>query len=115
MISSNQNSGSLNSKLETRNTEHGTFVNNMTADTSLLTRVEDALSQIRPYLEADNGDVSLLGITDELVVMLRFHGACRSCSMSAMTLKAGIEQTILRMVPEIKGVKAVEEADELSS
>lgn len=76
-------------------------------------RVEEALSQLRPYLEADSGNVSLIDITDEMIVRLRFHGACSNCSMSAMTLKAGIEQTILKMVPEIKGVVA--EADEAVS
>lgn len=81
----------------------------MPQDPSLLTRVENALNQLRPYLEADSGDVSLVEITDDMVVRLKFLGACRSCSMSAMTLKAGIEQTILRMVPEIKSVEAIEE------
>ncbi len=72
-------------------------------------RVEEALHQLRPYLEADGGNVSLEEITDDMIVHLRFHGACSSCSMSAMTLKAGIEQTILKMVPEIKSVKALAE------
>ena len=72
-------------------------------------RVEEALSQLRPYLETDNGDVSLVDITDDMVARVRFHGACSSCSMSAMTLKAGIEQTILKMVPEIKRVEALAE------
>ena len=75
----------------------------------LYNRVEEALSQLRPYLEADSGNVSILGITDEMIVRLRFHGSCSSCSMSEMTLKAGIEQAILRMVPEIRGVIAVPE------
>lgn len=75
----------------------------------LHTRVEEALNQLRPYLEADSGNVSLVDITDDNVVRLRFLGACKSCSMSAMTLKAGIEQTILKMVPEIRAVVAVEE------
>jgi Fe-S cluster biogenesis protein NfuA len=80
----------------------------MTAIASeLYSKVEDALSQLRPYLEADSGNVSIIEITDEMIVMLKFHGACSSCSMSAMTLKAGIEETILRMVPQIKGVVAV--------
>lgn len=78
----------------------------------LKSRVEEALNQLRPYLEADSGNVSLIDITDEMVVRLRFHGACSSCSMSTMTLKAGIEQTILRMVPEIKSVIAISEDDE---
>lgn len=80
----------------------------MTTTSPLLNqRVEEALDQLRPYLEADNGDVSMVEITEDMIVRLRFHGACSSCSMSMMTLKAGIEQTILRMVPEIKSVETV--------
>lgn len=83
-------------------------------DPQLLSRIEDALNQLRPYLEADNGNVSLVDVTDAMIVRLRFHGACRGCSMSTMTLRAGIEQTILRMVPEIKAVEALDlEEDEL--
>ena len=78
----------------------------------LRARVEEALSQIRPYLEADSGNVTLIEISDDMSVRLKFHGACRSCSMSAMTLRAGIEQTILKMVPEIKGVEALPEGEE---
>jgi Fe-S cluster biogenesis protein NfuA len=74
--------------------------------TELIQKVETALDQLRPYLEADRGNVSVLGITDDMIVRLQFQGACSSCSMSAMTLKAGIEETILRMVPEIRGVRA---------
>lgn len=73
----------------------------------LYQKVEETLSQLRPYLEADNGNVSILDITDDMIVRLKFHGSCSSCSMSEMTLKAGIEQAILRMVPEIRGVVAV--------
>jgi Fe-S cluster biogenesis protein NfuA len=86
----------------------------MTVNQDLYNRVENALSQLRPYLEADSGNVSIIDITDEMIVRLQFHGACSSCSMSAMTLKAGIEQTILRMVPEIKGVIAVGEENLIS-
>ena len=78
----------------------------------LVKRVEDALDTLRPYLEADKGNVSLIDITEDMVVRLRFHGACSSCSMSAMTLKAGIEQAILRSVPEIREVKAIQEDEE---
>jgi Fe-S cluster biogenesis protein NfuA len=76
-------------------------------DTELITRIEEALRQIRPYLEADNGNVSLIEVTDDMVVKLQFHGACSNCSMSSMTLRAGIEQTILHHVPEVKSVQAV--------
>jgi Fe-S cluster biogenesis protein NfuA len=83
-------------------------------DPAFLKRIEDALEQLRPYLQADNGNVSLLEVTDDMVVKLRFHGACRGCSMSMMTLRAGIEQTVLRMVPEVKAVEAVDvQEDEL--
>ena len=70
-------------------------------------RIEEALDQIRPYLQADGGNVSLLEVTEDFIVKLELHGACKSCSMSMMTLKAGIEETIKRSVPEIKSVEAV--------
>ncbi len=73
----------------------------------LTKRVEDALEQIRPYLQADGGNVSLVEITDENIVKLELLGACKSCSMSMMTLKAGIEETIKRAVPEIISVEAI--------
>ncbi|MCE3280767.1 MAG: NifU family protein [Bacteroidetes bacterium] len=73
----------------------------------LTKRVEDALEQIRPYLKADGGNVSLVEITDDNIVRLELLGACKSCSMSMMTMKAGIEETIRRSVPEITGVEAV--------
>jgi Fe-S cluster biogenesis protein NfuA len=75
--------------------------------TELINRVEAALEQIRPYLQADGGNVSLLEITADKVVKLELHGACKSCSMSMMTLKAGIEETVKRAVPEISSVEAV--------
>ena len=70
-------------------------------------RIEDALNTIRPYLEADGGNVELLEITEDFVVKVELHGACKTCSMSAMTMKAGIEETIKRAVPEITKVEAV--------
>lgn len=75
--------------------------------TLLLERVKKALNMIRPYLEADRGDVKVLEITDENIVMLELLGACGSCPMSTMTLKAGVEEAIKREVPEIKGVQAI--------
>lgn len=75
--------------------------------TELTQKVEEALEQIRPYLQADGGNVSLVEITEDNVVKLELLGACKSCSMSMMTLKAGIEETIRRAVPEIKSVEAV--------
>jgi Fe-S cluster biogenesis protein NfuA len=72
----------------------------------LFDRVETALKTIRPYLETDGGDVELLEITDGHTAMLELKGACKTCSMSHMTMKAGIEETIMRAVPEIKFVYA---------
>ncbi|MGV3707004.1 MAG: NifU family protein [Arcticibacter sp.] len=77
----------------------------------LLQRVESALDSIRPYLEADGGNVSVEEITPENIVKLRLLGACGSCPMSLMTLKAGIEQAIKRSVPEIEGIEAVNLTD----
>jgi Fe-S cluster biogenesis protein NfuA len=73
----------------------------------LIKRIEDALEQIRPYLQADGGNVTLVEVTEDMIVKLELQGACKSCSMSMMTLKAGIEETIKRSVPEIISVEAV--------
>jgi Fe-S cluster biogenesis protein NfuA len=76
-------------------------------DQELFDRVESALKTIRPYLEADGGDVELLEVTGGNTAMLELKGACSTCSMSQMTMKAGIEETIKRAVPEITSVQAV--------
>ncbi len=73
----------------------------------LISRVETAIDTIRPYLEADGGNVQVLDITDQGIVELEMLGACGTCPMSAMTLKAGVEDAIMRLVPEISGVKAI--------
>lgn len=74
---------------------------------ALVQRVEATLEQLRPYLLADGGDIQLLEITDDLVARVQLLGACSSCSMSAMTMKAGVEQSIFKAAPEIKSVEAV--------
>ena len=76
-------------------------------DPSLISRIETTLDTLRPYLEADKGNVSLLEVTEDMVVKLELLGACSSCSMSMMTLKAGIEQSLLKAIPELKGVIAI--------
>jgi Fe-S cluster biogenesis protein NfuA len=73
----------------------------------LLRRVEEALDTIRPYLQADAGNVSILEITDEMVLKIKLLGSCESCPMSIMTLKAGIEQAVKKAVPEITAVEAI--------
>jgi Fe-S cluster biogenesis protein NfuA len=70
-------------------------------------RVENALDSIRPHLKADGGDVKLVEITPDFVAWVEMTGSCESCKLSAMTIKGGLEQTVIHAVPEIKAVKAV--------
>lgn len=79
-------------------------------DDALRQRIEDTLDTIRPYLMADGGSVRLQNVTDDMVVELELLGACGTCPMSAMTLRAGIEQALKRAVPEIARVEAVSPA-----
>jgi len=74
---------------------------------TILQKVEDALQSIRPYLEADGGDVKILNISDEGIVKLELLGACGSCPMSTMTLRAGVEEALKRVVPEVTKVEAI--------
>jgi Fe-S cluster biogenesis protein NfuA len=73
----------------------------------LTQRIEDSLDSIRPYLEADGGNVRIQQITEDHVVKLEFLGACGNCPMSTMTFRAGVEEAIRKAVPEIKGVEVV--------
>ena len=70
-------------------------------------QIEEALDTIRPYLEADGGNVRVVDLTEEMVLKLELLGNCGSCPMSTMTLKAGVEEAIKKAVPEIKKVVAV--------
>jgi len=69
-------------------------------------KVEAALAQIRPILQADGGDVELVDV-NEGVVRLKLKGACGGCPMAAMTLRQGIERILKEKVPEVKEVVAV--------
>lgn len=73
----------------------------------LLQRIEEALSTVRPHLNVDGGDVELVDVTDDMQVKIRWMGMCESCSMSAMTLRAGIAEAIRGKIPEIVGVEAI--------
>ena len=73
-------------------------------DRELLSKIEGALDEIRPYLEADEGDIRLIEVTDDMVVKVKLLGACSDCNVSMMTMKSGVEQAIKRAVPEIKEV-----------
>ncbi|MDP6922712.1 MAG: NifU family protein [Lutibacter sp.] len=69
----------------------------------LRTSVEKALNEIRPYLEADGGNISLVEITQD-TVSVQLEGNCLSCSVNQMTLKNGVEATIKKHAPQIKRV-----------
>jgi Fe-S cluster biogenesis protein NfuA len=71
----------------------------------LVGRVEASLDSIRPYLEADGGNIRVLEITHDQVLRLEFMGNCGTCPMSTMTFKAGVEEAVRRLVPEIKNIE----------
>lgn len=70
-------------------------------------KVEEALSQIRPALQRDGGDVQLVDVTPDGIVKVKLVGACGTCPMSILTLKRGIEATLKQRVPEVVSVEAV--------
>ena len=70
-------------------------------------KVEEALNQVRPYLQADGGDVELVDVEEDGTVKVRLKGACGSCPMATMTLKMGIEKTLKAKIPEVKEVVQV--------
>lgn len=73
----------------------------------LLHQIEIALDDIRPHLAVDGGDVAVVEVTEEMTVIVRWLGACETCSMSAMTMKAGVEQVVKARLPQIRSVEAV--------
>lgn len=73
---------------------------------NLISRIESALETVRPYLKADGGNVKILEVTEDMTVRLELEGSCSSCPMSAMTFKAGLEEAILKAIPEINKVEA---------
>jgi len=70
-------------------------------------RVQEVLNQVRPALQADGGDVELVDVSEDGVVSVKLTGACGSCPMSTMTLKMGIEKTLMANIPEVKEVVQV--------
>lgn len=70
--------------------------------------VEKALEEIRPFLQSDGGDISLLSIEDDTLVRVQLEGACVGCSVNQMTLKSGVEMTIKKYAPQIEQVINVE-------
>ncbi len=80
---------------------------NMTGE-QLRLNVEKALDEIRPFLQSDGGDISLLSIEEDKVVKVQLEGACVGCSVNQMTLKSGVEMTIKKYAPQIEQVINVE-------
>ncbi|MCL6293861.1 NifU family protein [Jejuia spongiicola] len=66
--------------------------------------VEKALEEIRPFLQSDGGDISLLAIENDNLVKVQLQGACVGCSVNQMTLKSGVEMTIKKYAPQIEQV-----------
>lgn len=73
----------------------------------LTKKVRNVIEQIRPYLQADGGDIEFVSLTDDNVVNVELQGACGSCPYSRMTLKNGVEEAVKRVLPEIKSVEAI--------
>jgi len=76
----------------------------MSDNKNIQERVVKALNRVRPYLQSDGGDIELIEITEDLSVKVKLTGACHGCPFSMQTLKAGVEQAIMKEVPEIKRV-----------
>ncbi|MDB9980408.1 MAG: NifU family protein [Flavobacteriales bacterium] len=70
----------------------------------LTEKVEAALDEIRPFLQSDGGDISLVSIDDDKFVKVKLEGACVGCSVNQMTLKSGVEMTIKKHAPQIESV-----------
>lgn len=77
------------------------------ASVPLIQKVEEALNSIRPYLEADGGNIEVVELSEDGVLKLQFIGNCAGCTLSSMTFRAGVEEAVRRLVPEIKTVEAI--------
>jgi Fe-S cluster biogenesis protein NfuA len=80
---------------------------NKPGDIFMKSKIQNAINQIRPNLQADGGDVELVDVSEDGVVKVRLTGACRGCPMSQMTLKMGIEKFLKKEVPGVKEVVSV--------
>ncbi len=70
-------------------------------------KVEEALNKIRPWLQADGGDVELVAVSEDSQVTVRLTGACHGCPMAQMTLLMGVRKNVMEMVPEVSDVIAI--------
>jgi len=78
-----------------------------TVQCPLYDRVDSALNDLRAFVKEDGGDLELVEVTEDGIARVELKGACTSCSMNNMTFKAGVEEAILKAVPEIQKVEAV--------
>jgi Fe-S cluster biogenesis protein NfuA len=76
----------------------------MSTTKEIWANVEKALDEIRPFLQNDGGNISLVDIVDNKVVKVKLEGTCTSCTVNQMTLRSGVEMTIKKYVPQIEGV-----------
>lgn len=74
---------------------------------ALVERVQSVINQLRPYLQADGGDIEFVELTPDMVVKVKLQGACGSCPHAKMTLKNGVEQTVKKYLPQIAAVEDV--------
>ena len=70
-------------------------------------RIDRARDELRPFLRSDGGDIAVLHVREDLVVEVELQGACAHCAQAAMTMRAGVEEAVRRVVPEVKEVIAV--------
>ncbi len=73
----------------------------------LLKKIDVALDEIRPHLAVDGGDIEVVEVTDEMTLKVRWLGNCEYCTMSTMTMKAGVQEAIKQRVPEVLNVEAI--------
>ncbi|MDA8692434.1 NifU family protein [Saprospiraceae bacterium] len=74
---------------------------------TLIKDIDLTLNEIRPHLAVDGGNIQVVDVTDDMLVKIKWMGNCENCSMSAMTMRAGVEQTIRSKFPNVTGVEAV--------
>ena len=79
----------------------------LTIDKLLMDQINAALDEIRPHLIVDGGNIEVVELTDDMELKVKWMGNCEFCSMSAMTVKAGVEQAIRQKLPQIKKVTAI--------
>ena len=79
----------------------------MKSKEEILARIEMSLDTMRPYLKNDGGDIEVVELTEDMELRLRLLGTCETCPQSVFTMKAGMEEAVLKSVPEVKSFVAV--------